>query len=132
MSIDGGHTHSSIPIALGRITEANNPSLEASNPSPMQTDCELIDVSLVAVSVLKTAEMVEDGGGEIVLELDIGVTTDSENDVNVVVGCVMVVTGNVVVKIIEPLPPISVGPEGSGAEMLEEKLGLGLGLGLGL
>lgn len=73
--------------------------------------------------------MVEDGGGEIVVELDIGVTIDSENDVNVVVGCVMVVTGNVVVKIIEPLPPISVGPEGSGAEMLDGELGLGLELG---
>lgn len=73
---------------------------------------------------------------EIVLELGIGldpdivVTTDSENDVNIVVGCVMVVIGNEVVNVMNPPLPPPFDPEGSG-NVFRGELALGTGVSEG-
>ena len=88
------HTQIINPMALGTMIAARIPAAAPSIPSPGHIGTTLVP----RVDVLKDAdaelvdesEMLEEG-------IDL-VTTDVVKDVNVVLGCVIVVTGTVVVK----------------------------------
>lgn len=86
-------SHKISPNRLGTMSADSSPAEAASNPFPAQ----IISLDRVyGVVVLKAAEGDADDDKWDVEEA--GLRTDTENDVNVVLGWVTVVTGNVVVK----------------------------------